>query len=136
MADTNVLIIGAVVISLVAIILLVPWGGKCNCSEAYSNARNAQFTVNKPKYVVPQSNPIKSEIGREGFILPTPTKAMTIQSDNLNGGFTTHTSMPMMGALHGEATYGVSVPGMNTATTVSGNGAQNPASRAVWKTVI
>ena len=132
MESNTLLIIGVVLITLL-VIVLVPWGGKCKCSEAYKSSNSAQFTVNRPKNTVPHSYPMKST---EGYIIPTPTKAQTIKSNNVNGGFMAPTSMPMMGAMVGEAKYGTSVPGTNSATTMSGNGGQNPESLAVWRTVI
>ncbi len=136
MVDSNTLIIGATVLVFLLVIFILPWGHKCNCSESYQAPRNAQFTVNRPKYNVQPTYPVKSNIRREGWIIPTPTKAQTIMADNLNGGFSNPTSMPYMGGLQGEITAGPSVPGINSSSTLSGNGAGNPGAASVWSTVI
>ena len=136
MVETNTLLIGGAVLVFLLVIFIIPWGGKCNCSEAYQTPRNAQFTVNRPKYNVQPTYPVKSDIAREGWIIPSPTKAQTITGDNVNGGFSTPTSHPMMGGLQGEISMGVSVPGRNTSVTLSGNGAGNLQATEVWRTVI
>lgn len=133
MIDTNTLLIGGAVLVFILVLFVIPWGGKCNCSKNYTAPRSAQFTVNRPKYNVTPTYP---EQRRENYIVPTPTKAQTIKSDNTNGGFVGPTSMPYMGGISGEITYGTSVPGKNTATTLSGNGAGNSEAMATWKTVI
>jgi hypothetical protein len=89
--------------------------------------------------MVEQTHPVKKpmpSMNKEGFIIPTPTKAQTLKSDNMHGGTIGPTANPYMGGLHGEGTYGVSVPPSNTATLTSGNGQGDPAMATVWKTVI
>jgi hypothetical protein len=134
MIETNTLIIGGVVI-VCLVIFFVAWGKKCKCSESYQAPNNARFTVNHPKYMVQPTHTVKGS-GRENFIVPTPTSTQTITSDQLNGGFTTPTSRPMMGGLVGEITHGTSISGRNSAVTMSGNGAGDPAAAQVWRTVI
>lgn len=113
------------------------WGCNCKHSEKFSASKNAEFQVKRPKYQTMPSHPQKTHaMGKEGFMIPTPSKAQMLKSDNLHGGTIGALSNPYMGALHDEATLGVSTPPKNTATLTSGNGAGNPGSLKVWATVI
>jgi hypothetical protein len=134
--DTNVLLIGGGVLVLLIILFIASGNSKCSCSEAYGSKPTAEFSVKRPKYIVEQTHPVKRPMNKEGFIIPTPSKAQTLKSANLGGGTIGSTSNPFMGGLKGAASYGVSVPPSNTATLVSGNGQGNPEVEAVWKTVI
>ena len=134
MLNTNSLVIGSAVLILLLIVFLVPWGGKCNCSEKYSSSKNGKFQVNHPKNTVDPTHPMKRE--NFTFLNPPAGSSRILKSSNLDGGFTTPTSMPMMGGLQGEVTYGVSVPGTNSAMTMSGNGAGDTAAMATWRTVV
>jgi hypothetical protein len=136
MVDTNVLLIGGAILVLFIVLFTAPWGGKCSCSEAYSTKPTAQFPVKRSKYMVEQTHPVQRQTPKEGFIIPTPSKTQTLVGNNLNGGTIGPTSNPFMGGLHGEGSYGVSVPPANTATLTSGNGQGDPSMTAVWKTVI
>jgi|GEM_PF-5263235 hypothetical protein len=135
--ETNVLLIGGAVLVLLIILFVMPWGGKCNCSESYSSKPTAQFSVKRPKYMVEQTHPVKRPMdNKESFIIPTPSKSQTLKSANLGGSSIGPTSNPFMGGFDAQLVYGVSAPPANTATMVSGNGAGNQLANSVWKTVI
>ena len=104
----------------------------CQKSNLYMPNESAQFTVKRPKYVVP--TPMKQPI-KEGFMLYPPTQSQVLVNAGLHGSTIGPTSNPWMGGLPGEVTYGVSVPGTNT-TTLMGSGAGNPQVADMWRTVI
>ena len=136
MIDTNVMLVGGAILVILLIVFLMPWGGKCNCSEGYKGNKSAEFTVKRPKYQVPPNHPQKSPGQKENWIIPMPSKAQTLKSDNLRGGTIGPTSNPFMGAIYKEAEIGPSTPPRNTAALVSGNGQGDPGSMNVWATVI
>ncbi len=83
-----------------------------------------------------------TENTREGFIVPIPTKPQMLSSPMLNGSTNSPISNPFLGGLPNEVTLGVSVPGSNSHTLLSGNGgvmsngSLNHGAASVWKTVI
>lgn len=136
MIDTNVMLVGGAILIILLVVFLMPWGGKCNCSEGYKSNKNAEFTVRRPKYQTSPNHPQKMPGQKEGWIIPPPTKAQTLKSDNLHGGTIGPTSNPFMGGLYKEAEIGPSTPPKNTPVLVSGNGQGDPGSMNTWATVI
>lgn len=136
MVDNNVLLVGGAILIILLVIFLMPWGGKCSCSEGYKSNKNAEFTVKRPKYQTSPNHPQKSPGQKENWIIPMPSKAQTLKSDNLHGGTVGSVSNPFMGGLFQEAQIGPSTPPKNVANLVSGNGQGDPGSLNTWATVI
>ena len=134
--DTTTVLIGGAILLLLLFVFAMSWGGRCNCSEGYKASQSGQFSAKRPKYMVEPTHPMKSPGHREGFIIPYPSKAQMLKSDNLHGGTIGPLSNPYMGGLAREAQLGVSTPPQNTATLTSGNGAKDPGSLQVWSTVV
>jgi hypothetical protein len=136
MVEQNTLIIIGAVVVFCIIAFLLPWGGKCSCGESYSPPKNAQFTVNHPKYNVQPTYPVKSNIRREGFIVQTPTAAQTVTTSNISSGnLQSPKGNPFLGGWPDEFKWGTSAPSSNMVATLAGNGGSNPAAIDVWKTV-
>jgi len=135
--QNSLLIVGGIIVFLL-VLFLIPWGKGCKCGESYSSSQNAQFPVNRPKYSVEPTHPMKSPHGgREGFIVPMPSKSQMVGAPNtMNAGTIGPKSNPFMGGLPGEALHGTSVPAMNSSTLTMGNGAGDAGSIQVWRTVI
>ena len=137
--NTHLIIGGAATFILLIIAITISSGiGGGKRGESYTPSGSAQFTVNRPKYVVPDVHPQQrlSQPVREGFMVPIPTQAQTLSSANLFGSTNRPTSNPWMGGLNNEVSLGVSVPGSNSSTLLSGNGAGNAMALNVWRTVI
>ena len=105
---------------------------------SFNSSDNAQFLVNRPKYMVQPNYPSQRNHtpSREGFMVPIPK--VNKSTNVMLGSTNTPTSNPWMGGLPNEITLGPSVPGSSSTTLslLSGNGQGNPTALAVWRTVI